>query len=39
MAGAFEILEGSEGVMGWHNRVFAYALTLVTDEYPAFRLR
>jgi hypothetical protein len=26
------------GVMRWHNRVIAYALILVTDEYPPFRL-
>ena len=26
------------GVMRWNNRVMAYALTLVTDEYPPFRL-
>jgi hypothetical protein len=27
-----------EGVFRWHNRVIAYALTLVTDQYPPFRL-
>jgi hypothetical protein len=27
-----------EGVMRWSNRVTAYAVTLVTDEYPPFRL-
>jgi hypothetical protein len=27
-----------EGVMRWDNRVIGYALTLVTDEYPPFRL-
>jgi len=27
-----------EGVLRWHNRVIGYALTLVTDEYPPFRL-
>ncbi len=27
-----------EGVFRWHNRVAAYALTLVTDQYPPFRL-
>ena len=27
-----------EGVLRWHNRVIAYALLLVTDEYPPFRL-
>lgn len=26
------------GVMRWHNRVAAYAFTLVTDEYPPFSL-
>jgi hypothetical protein len=28
-----------EGVIRWHNRVVGYALILVTDEYPPFRLR
>ena len=27
-----------EGVARWHNRVVGYALTLVTDSYPPFRL-
>jgi hypothetical protein len=27
-----------EGVVRWHNRVTAYAYTLVTDVYPPFRL-
>jgi hypothetical protein len=27
-----------EGVIRWHNRVVAYAWTLVTDRYPPFRL-
>jgi hypothetical protein len=27
-----------EGVIRWHNRVVAYAILLVTDEYPPFRL-
>jgi hypothetical protein len=27
-----------EGVIRWHNRVVAYALVLVTDQYPPFRL-
>lgn len=27
-----------EGVFRWSNRVTAYAFTLVTDEYPPFRL-
>jgi hypothetical protein len=26
------------GVMRWHNRVVDYALVLVTDQYPPFRL-
>jgi hypothetical protein len=28
-----------EGVIRWHNRVIGYAVTLVTDEYPPFRLK
>jgi hypothetical protein len=28
-----------EGVIRWHNRVLAYALLLVTDQYPPFRLQ
>ena len=27
-----------EGVIRWHNRVIGYALVLVTDRYPPFRL-
>jgi hypothetical protein len=27
-----------EGVIRWHNRVVAYSVVLVTDEYPPFRL-
>jgi len=27
-----------EGVARWHNRVIGYAVTLVTDAYPPFRL-
>lgn len=27
-----------EGVMRWNNRVAGYALTLITDQYPPFRL-
>ena len=27
-----------EGVIRWHTRVVAYALVLVTDQYPPFRL-
>jgi hypothetical protein len=27
-----------EGVLRWHNRVIAYAFTMVTDVYPPFRL-
>ncbi len=34
-AGVFRYVEG---VMRWSNRVTAYAFTLVTDEYPPFRL-
>jgi hypothetical protein len=26
------------GVIRWHNRVIAYALVLVTDQYPPFSL-
>jgi Domain of unknown function (DUF4389) len=26
------------GVIGWNNRVIGYAFTLVTDQYPPFRL-
>jgi len=33
------IFDYVEGVLRWHNRVVAYALVLVTDEYPPFRLR
>jgi len=33
--GVFDFVEG---VARWHNRVIGYALTLVTDEYPPFRL-
>jgi hypothetical protein len=34
--GLFEFVEG---VLRWGNRVVAYALILVTDEYPPFRLK
>jgi Domain of unknown function (DUF4389) len=27
-----------EGVLRWHNRVVGYAIILVTDQYPPFRL-
>ena len=27
-----------EGVIRWHNRVVGYALVMVTDQYPPFRL-
>lgn len=27
-----------EGTIRWHNRVVGYAFTLVTDQYPPFRL-
>ncbi|HYK26535.1 MAG TPA: DUF4389 domain-containing protein [Streptosporangiaceae bacterium] len=33
--GVFDFVEG---VVRWHNRVVGYALTLVTDAYPPFRL-
>jgi hypothetical protein len=33
--GMFEFVEG---VIRWHNRVTMYALVLVTDQYPPFRL-
>ncbi len=33
------IFDYVEGVLRWHNRVVAYALILVTDQYPPFRLR
>ena len=32
------IFEFVEGVIRWHNRVIAYAVILVTDRYPPFRL-
>jgi hypothetical protein len=32
------LFDYTEGVLRWHNRVFAYALLLVTDRYPPFRL-
>jgi len=32
------IFDFVEGVLRWHNRVLAYAFTLVTDHYPPFRL-
>ncbi|HEY5815769.1 MAG TPA: DUF4389 domain-containing protein [Solirubrobacterales bacterium] len=28
-----------EGVFRWGNRVYGYAFTLITDEYPPFRLK
>jgi len=33
---AFDFIEG---VIRWHNRVYGYALALVTDRYPPFSLR
>jgi hypothetical protein len=33
------IFDFVEGVVRWHNRVLGYALTLVTDKYPPFRLK
>ena len=32
------IFEFVEGTLRWHNRVFGYAFSLVTDEYPPFQL-
>jgi hypothetical protein len=32
------LFEYVEGVIRWHNRVVGYALILVTDQYPPFRL-
>ncbi len=32
------IFDYVEGVIRWHNRVVGYALILVTDAYPPFRL-
>jgi hypothetical protein len=33
--GIFKFIEGT---IRWHNRVVGYAFTLVTDQYPPFRL-
>lgn len=32
------IFDFVQGVIGWHNRVTAYAIVLVTDRYPPFSL-
>ncbi len=32
------IFDFIEGVLRWHNRVVGYAFSLVTDEYPPFKL-
>jgi hypothetical protein len=32
------IFEFVEGVIRWNNRVIGYAFTLVTDQFPPFRL-
>jgi Domain of unknown function (DUF4389) len=32
------IFDFVEGTIRWHNRVIGYAITLVTDDYPPFRL-
>ncbi len=34
--GLFDFVEGT---IRWHNRVVGYAFTLVTDQYPPFRLK
>jgi Domain of unknown function (DUF4389) len=34
--GLFQFVEGT---IRWHNRVVGYAFTLVTDQYPPFRLK
>lgn len=33
-----DLFQFVEGVLRWNNRVAAYALVLVTDQYPPFRL-
>jgi hypothetical protein len=33
------IFDFVEGTFRWHNRVVGYAFTLVTDQYPPFRLK
>jgi hypothetical protein len=33
-----ELFDFVEGVMRWYNRVMGYAILLVTDRYPPFRL-
>jgi hypothetical protein len=33
-----ELFAFVEGVIRWHNRVIGYAMVLVTDRYPPFRL-
>jgi hypothetical protein len=33
-----DLFDFVEGVMRWHNRVLGYAVVLVTDRYPPFRL-
>lgn len=32
------LFDYAEGVLRWQNRVTGYAVTLVTDQYPPFRL-
>ncbi len=32
------LFDFAEGGFRWHNRVIGYALTLVTGQYPPFRL-
>jgi hypothetical protein len=33
-----DLFDFVEGVMRWHNRVLGYAVVLITDRYPPFRL-
>jgi hypothetical protein len=33
------IFDFVEGTIRWHNRVVGYAFTLITDQYPPFRLK
>jgi hypothetical protein len=33
-----DLFDFVEGVIRWYNRVIGYAMVLVTDRYPPFRL-